>query len=137
MGCISYFVFEHPDLWHHEETWFKRWLGYYIAPYLIAGFILFPLYEWLKYKAFEVELYNKVIKFNGKLIDISNVNEISRIYVPASDSYKYGFYQVELGMANELVTIPMFFTPRAKAEFEQTLSDFCIENQVKLVTIAH
>lgn len=137
MGYISYFIFESPVLWDHQDTLGRRWMGYHITPYVVAGFIILPVYEWFKYKAFEIQFCTQLIKFNGKVIDISSVNEINRTYVSVSDSYKYSFYQIEFGMAKELVTIPMFFTPRSKVVFEQKLSDFCSENKVKLVTLTN
>lgn len=133
MAFLSYYTIEHPDAWSHQDTHFKRMLGYYIAPYLMVIAMLFPLYAWFKFRSIEVNLVNNSIKLNGKLIDISAVNEIYKKHISFTDLNEYTFYQVVPMEYRKLLVIPMFFIPDSKEIFAKELNDFCIRNKIKLV----
>jgi hypothetical protein len=133
LAYLSYFIFEHPDTWTHQSTHFKRILGYYTAPFGMVLSLFYPLYIWFKYRKIEVNLADNQIKFNGKLIDISSINEIYIKYIYLTDSNEYTLYEVIPMEHRKLLKIPMFFVPDSKEVFESELNEFCERNNVELV----
>ncbi|GHF84585.1 hypothetical protein GCM10017161_10050 [Thalassotalea marina] len=133
MAYFSYYIFEHPDAWTHQDTRFKRIVGYYTAPYIMVLSIVFPLYQWFKCRKIEVRLNERVIYWNGNVIDISKVNEIHKIYIPLTKSFQYIFYEVVPMEHRKKAVIPIFFIPNSEREFERELNEFCIKNHVELV----
>jgi hypothetical protein len=93
--------------------------------------IFCPIYLWIKYQKLEVNLADKLIKLNGKLIDISTVNEIHEKFTSSTYTYEYTFYEVVPMAHRKLFVIPMFFIPDSKNTFEEELTQFCIKNNVK------
>jgi len=133
LAYLSYFVLEHPDVWTHQDTYLKRLLGYYAAPYVIFFSLFFSFYQWFKYRRIEVNLSDKKVIFNDKLINISSVNEIYIKHISLTGTNEYTLYEVLPMEHRKLLKIPMFFVPSSKEIFDNELNEFCKRNKVKLV----
>jgi len=132
LTILSLFILDAPENWSHQDTYVERVLGYYISPIMSVLVIIYTLYEWFKYRKLEVDLNKKLIKLNNRLIDISQVTNISRKYISLIDSYEYIFYETIPLEFQKIIQIPMFMVPKSKYNFNKNLEKFCADNKVKL-----
>ena len=131
----NYLIFDEPSTWSHQATYIKRLIGYYAAPIMMLILMIYFLYEWFKYQNIIVNFTDQKIILNNCIIDIAEVKNISRKYMPRVNSHEYVFYKVIPLAYQKVLTIPMFLKPENKIEFEQALEHFCQKNNIVLESI--
>lgn len=95
--------------------------------------LIYPLYQWFKYRKIDVSLNKNLVQINSKSIDVSAVNEIYKKYIPLTKLFEYTFYEVVPMEHRKKIVIPMFFIPNSESDFERELNEFCTNNHVELV----
>ncbi|WP_206483622.1 hypothetical protein [Thalassotalea sp. G2M2-11] len=133
LAYYAYFIEVPPDLWRHQDTDFRRMMGYYSAPFVMFFSISLPVYQWLNYRKIAVNFTEQQIHYNSQIINLEDVNEIYIEHNSLMNASKYVFYQVIPLAHHKLLVIPLFFVPSCQATFTKTLQDYCQRHHIKLV----